>query len=317
MWVLSNGKYAKLPVPTLTGYTFLGWYDAPGGVGKQYAEGANVTLTGDATLHAYWIPNSYQVSLDGNGGSVNGDSRITVTYEGAYPTLPDASRTGYSFLGWYTAQVGGAKINEGAQVKTAENHTLYAQWRIYSGGSGGGNGNTGNVNNGSNVINNNVSSGDKSSSENSAEQYKLIFNPNGGKVSSKNKTVTNGSTIGKTPVPTRKGYGFLGWYTKKTGGSKVSSNTKVSLTRDRTVYAHWGKKYTIQFNANGGKVSKKKKTVTKGLAFGSLPKPKRSGYAFAGWYAKKAGGSKITADKIVKIKKATTYYAHWKKNKKK
>ena len=74
-------------------------------------------------------------------------------------------------------------------------------------------------------------------------------------------------------------------------------------------------KVKVTWNANGGKIGTKKTTVTsvkKGTKLKKLQTaPKRSGYAFKGWYTKKTGGTKIT--KNTKPKKKVTYYAQWKK----
>jgi len=70
---------------------------------------------------------------------------------------------------------------------------------------------------------------------------KIIFNANGGKINSKNTVsinVNKGSKIKKFPAtPKRTGYTFEGWYTKKTGGTKINVNTKP--TKSVTYYAHW------------------------------------------------------------------------------
>lgn len=74
-----------------------------------------------------------------------------------------------------------------------------------------------------------------------ANERKVTFNANGGSVSTSSKTVTNGSTYGTLPTPTRSGYVFQGWYTAKSGGSKVTSSTKVNSSGDITLYARWAK----------------------------------------------------------------------------
>ncbi len=74
-----------------------------------------------------------------------------------------------------------------------------------------------------------------------ANERKVTFNANGGSVSTSSKTVTNGSTYGTLPTPTRSGYVFQGWYTAKSGGSKVTSSTKVNSSSDITLYARWAK----------------------------------------------------------------------------
>ncbi len=70
-------------------------------------------------------------------------------------------------------------------------------------------------------------------------QYTLTFNANGGVCSSTSKTVIKNSTYGTLPTPTRSGYSFDGWYTAATGGTKITSSTKVTITANQTLYAHW------------------------------------------------------------------------------
>ena len=65
------------------------------------------------------------------------------------------------------------------------------------------------------------------------------LNANGGKVSPASKVVTCGKTYGTLPTPTRTGYDFDGWYTQKTGGTKVDDNTTVTTAANHTLYAHW------------------------------------------------------------------------------
>ena len=70
--------------------------------------------------------------------------------------------------------------------------------------------------------------------------YTLNFDPNGGTVSTTNKTVTVGGTYGTLPKPTRTGgYTFDGWYTKN--GRKVTADSKVYDIESygNTLYAHW------------------------------------------------------------------------------
>lgn len=63
------------------------------------------------------------------------------------------------------------------------------------------------------------------------------------KLEVKSKTVKNGSKYGKLPKPSKKGYKFLGWYTKKKGGKKITAKSKVKMTKStQNLYAHWKKK---------------------------------------------------------------------------
>lgn len=69
---------------------------------------------------------------------------------------------------------------------------------------------------------------------------RITWNGNSGKIGAqktKVTTVKNGAKIEKLPpTPKRSGYTFEGWYTKKTGGTKISKNTKP--IKSVNYYAH-------------------------------------------------------------------------------
>ena len=73
-----------------------------------------------------------------------------------------------------------------------------------------------------------------------AKTYTLTFNANGGKVTTKTKKLAYKKSLGTLPKPTRSGYEFQGWYTSKSGGKKVSANTKMPA-KNTVLYAHWKK----------------------------------------------------------------------------
>ena len=115
-----------------------------------------------------------------------------------------------------------------------------------------------------------------------------------GTVNKTSFTMHNGHAVGTlpTPVSSRKDYVFTGWYTAKTGGTKVYSTTK--LTKSMTLYAQWKKiTYNITLNANGGSVGTSKIVVEYDGKLGTLPTPTRTGYTFTGWYTAKTGGTKV------------------------
>ncbi len=64
------------------------------------------------------------------------------------------------------------------------------------------------------------------------------INANGGKADVKTLYALEGSSYGKLPQAVRKGYVFSGWYTKKTGGKKI---TKTAKAASGTIYARWTK----------------------------------------------------------------------------
>ena len=142
--------------------------------------------------------------------------------------------------------------------------------------------------------------------------YTVNFDANGGTVRTTSKTVNYGDTYGSLPTPTRKGYTFDGWYTAKTGGTKITSTSTVSYLAGSTLYARWtANEYTVTLDPNGGTVGTTSKAVTYDSTYGSLPTPARKGYTFDGWYTAPTDGTKVTAKTVVTATADHTLYAHW------
>ena len=124
-----TGTPLNLPTATWSGHTFQGWYTAATGgspVSSPY------TPTGNVTLYAHWtqgqIGVSYTVTFDANGGATAGGT-TTMTYTGAALTLPDATKTGHTFQGWYTALTNGSRVGgAGDSYTPTGNVTLHALW---------------------------------------------------------------------------------------------------------------------------------------------------------------------------------------------
>ena len=198
-------------------------------------------------LHLRWF--RYNLTFNSNGGSdIQTQSNNCYTNSVA---LPAPTRTGYTFGGWtnntFTTAITGTKTGSALGV-TADGQTiaLRAKWTPRS--------------------------------------FTVTFNANGGSVSTSSRSVTYDSTYGDLPAPTRTGYSFDGWYTAASDGTEVKSSTKVSITANQTLYAHWtANTYTIKFNLNGGG-SRGDMTATYG-AWKSIAAPSRDGYVFAGWIA--------------------------------
>lgn len=131
-------------------------------------------------------------------------------------------------------------------------------------------------------------------------------------------TVTNGKTYGDYHIPfsiTMKGYKFLGWYTQKTGGTKINASTVIDLSADQTLYGHWEAiTYVVRFNACGGSLTETSRAYTGYKKYGVLPVPTASSYRyrFAGWYTtpnNESGVEKKADDEI--IFQNHTLYARW------
>ncbi len=146
-----------------------------------------------------------------------------------------------------------------------------------------------------------------------ATTYKVTFNANGGKVSPTYKKVKKKKKIGTMPTPTKNGFTFKGWYSKKSGGTK--RKTSFVIKKKQTLYAHWtANTYSVAFDANGGTLSAAPKSITFNKAYGSLPSPAKTGYSFAGWYTNVTGGTLIKSTTKVATAGNHTLYAHWTAN---
>jgi uncharacterized repeat protein (TIGR02543 family) len=270
--VTYDAKYGTLPTTTQTGYKLAGWYTAKTG-GTKVSSSAIVAITANRTLYAHW-DEAWTVKWNANGGTAVSPASVLIVKGKTVAALPTApTRTGYKLAGWYTAASGGTKIT--AETVPAKNVTYYAQW--------------------------------------TAKTYTATFDVNGGTaLASNTKSVTYAAKFGTLPAPTRSSYKFLGWYTAKTGGTKILSTATVAITKNTTYYAQWAAAYKATWNVNGGTALSTKYTmVQKTKAIGTLPTPTRDGYTFSGWYTAASGGSKIAATTVPA--KSVTYYAHWKK----
>ena len=67
----------------------------------------------------------------------------------------------------------------------------------------------------------------------------LVFNANGGNCPTLTKTVVYGEPVGTLPTATKSGCLFDGWYTAASGGTKVTSETLMSVDYNVTLFAHW------------------------------------------------------------------------------
>ena len=97
-------------------------------------------------------------------------------------------------------------------------------------------------------------------------------------------------TVGTTyrlpqPDPSRLGATFLGWWTETGAGAEVRPTTRVVLTGDHTLYAHWRLHgYAVAFDANGGVGEMAPVARTVGVAAALPPSAfRRAGHDFAGW----------------------------------
>ena len=211
--ITKGSAYGELPTPTRDGYVFAGWFtdDAEP---EEIKSTTIVTKTGSHTLYARWATAStkYTITYDANGGSGAPASQIKGVNESITLSTTIPTRTYYTFKNWNTKADGSGKAYEaGATYSTNANLKLYAQWYGIS--------------------------------------VTLTLDGNGGRyvdksgnyLSTKTTTVTYGDIY--RSAFSESWYSsegeFDGWYTSRTGGSHVSSYTKVTNPSAHTLYAHW------------------------------------------------------------------------------
>lgn len=151
----------------------------------------------------------------------------------------------------------------------------------------------------------------------------LTYAANGGEgaPASETKALSDGSaafTVSST-APTRSEYTFKGWSTAADGKVQYQAGDKLTLTENTTLYAVWELnplvKYTITYNANGGKDAPAAQSVESRTGSGVLvlskDVPTREGYIFCGWSQVTSGYAQFQPGDRVEIKGDVTLYALW------
>ena len=93
---------------------------------NKFSVSATLVLTVEETRTAH------TVTFDPNGGTLNEDEKSKSVMPGdAYGALPTPTRDSHYFDGWYTAPVGGTKVDATTVVTELDDHTLYAHWTYY------------------------------------------------------------------------------------------------------------------------------------------------------------------------------------------
>ena len=150
-----------------------------------------------------------------------------------------------------------------------------------------------------------------------APTYTVTLHANGGSVSPASMTTGADGKLASLPTPTRSSYSFDGWYTEKSGGTKVTTDTVFHAKT--TVYAHWTYTgggyyyppvtyYTLCFETGGGSdISSVQGTYN---AYIDLTQyvPTWRGHTFTGWYSERSLKNKVSG---VYLTKDMTVYAGW------
>lgn len=291
------------PTPEPTKYTLTinaGAGTTTGSTNVQGTSGSTVTVSTPTP------PSGYTVILNGNdgvigtsstasfkttysfsrwnlsgGGSISGttytfgnsNGTLTAQYTHTGRSLPTATRSGYTFKGWYTTATGGTKVGDAGTVYTpTSNVTIYAQWEknvitsklTLNTGAGKANSDTSfQGNSGTSITITNPTA---------PSSYTVYLENNDGSYSS--TTLTSSFT-------------FSGW--SLSGGGSISGSTYTFGDTDGTL--------TAQYTQTG---------IT-------LTRPTRTGYTLKGWYTASSGGTKVGngGDVYKPSANGTTIYAQW------
>lgn len=295
-YVKLGDKDSEPEQPKKDGYCFTGWYTKKdGNVMTQW--NFNETLSGNITLYAGWKKKCYQVNFDAMGATFGVPETVKDVDWWTTNFVPRQKpiKKGYTFLGWQT---------ENGQLLTEENMSslTYGQ-----------------------------ASGDSDKDEmmltavwEAKKGYRLSFSTelnvsqqemvNNMPQDNRDGTITWTSKefLDWNCEPELAGYNFLGWFTERNGGSKVTPETRYgdiyaqqytddSVGNIPTLYARFQKKkITIYYDTRGGSQVDNRSDVewgSKNLL--PLQKTKKKNYIFAGW---KCAGKKVkkttTTDEI-------------------
>ena len=300
-----------------TGYTFNGWKSKSNPSDTQYTSedwGLNApgvyesgksqkwSITGDRYLYAQWNINSYTLTVNAGEGIIPNTSGWTVSgniatkiilYNNTFGNLPTPTRAGYTFLGWFTAELDGTEVTSNTLMGAA-NTNIYAHWRV--------------------------------------AQYTVKYLINGGSGTISPDIVTfaptESITLNSTNGLTKQGFTASGWNTAE--GTNQSANTHFdsgaafnasSTTFDSdnkvTLYVHWvGARYTISYNANGGSGAPASQPGNYGTSLTiQTTIPTRTNYYFKGWNTKQDGsGDTYQPGETYNKYLTVTLYAQWESN---
>ena len=288
---------------TKTGHTLSRWDTKSTGDETSYAKSASYSSNADLALYAVWTPAVYTITYKDQGGTSFSGSHVdspsshptTHTY-GTATSLNSATKTGYTFEGWYTTSgcTDGTDVTSLGATDYTANITLYAKW--------------------------------------SAKTISLTLDANtanGGSTGGSGSIEfgTSSATI-STAATGQEGKILLGYYDATTGGHKIletsgalassavdgyiTSSKWSRETSPTTLYAQWSTNvYTVTFNmhdhgtpvgsqnvAHGGKVTE------------PTPEPSDPDWRFDGWY-KEAGYVNTWNFNTETVTAATTIHAKW------
>ncbi|MBO7125668.1 MAG: InlB B-repeat-containing protein, partial [Bacteroidales bacterium] len=243
------GMGSTLPTNvTRQGYTFMGWFVNSNFDGSA-VKAVSATEYGDKTFWAKWQVETYTVTLQTNGGTINAGN-ISGYMFGVGAELPsDVTKTGHSFVGWYADEDFNSAEFSAIAVNETGDKTFYAKWTV--------------------------------------DNYSISYNINGGMINEGELDEYTYGFGAELPTDvTRTGYTFVGWYDNvNLIGTPFTEITEEDFG-NKSFYAKWNTNiYAIEYDVNGGTINSGNVTS---YQYGSdviLPTDvTRQGYTFTGWH---------------------------------
>ena len=259
--------------------------------GTEYKVGDSYTVRGDTEIKALWensviTPTTYTVTVsnDGNGTASASHAKAAA---GTEITLTATPQIGYHFKGWQVESPAGLVITNNKFTMPDGNVDVKAIF--------------------------------EKDAPPAPTEFIVTFDGNGGTPSVGSMTTTD-RKLTSLPSASRSGsYSFYGWYTEKSGGIKITTDTVFHA--NATVYAHWTYTgggggdynppvtyYTLRFETGGGSdIPSVQGTYN---TYIDLTKyvPTWRGHAFIGWYSERSLTNKVSG---VCLTKDMTVYAGW------
>ena len=258
--------------------------------GTEYKVGDSYTVLVDTEIKALWensviTPTTYTVTVsnDGNGTASASHAKAAA---GTEITLTATPNTGYHFKEWQVIN-GGVTIKDDKFLMPDTNVEIKAIF--------------------------------EEDAPPAPTEFIVTFDGNGGTPSVGSMTTTD-QKLTSLPSASRSGsYSFDGWYTKKSGGTKITTDTVFSA--NTTVYAHWTYTgggggdynppvtyYTLRFETGGGSdIPSVRETYNAYIDLTQYVLTWR-GHTFIGWYSERGLINKVSG---VYLTKDMTVYALW------
>ena len=265
--------------------------------------GASPDSLATITIYVY---HQYTVKYDANEGSCN-TSEVVWKEDSSTIYLPEASRTDYNFLGWYTQSSGGTYVGTTNDEYTpSKDVTLYAHWEQKN-----------------NPVTSISITGSSSVTKGYSTTLTAVSSPTSASDRHVNWTISSGSsyislsgetdtTSGGTVLVTGKATGTAVVKATARDGSGITKTFTITVKDQTVTYS-----FTLKYNAMGGSGAPTAFSDTSTYIYYdttvSTVKPTKSGYDFLGWGAGQTSTVDYAPGDSIRLDTGTTQlFAIWK-----